>query len=314
MQQELERLASSEKFLLFSCDGIIAPHHSRFTRSDREKLDRALEDRFGKHRDNGACIVVATQTVQQSLDLDADLLITDLCPLDVLLQRIGRLHRHARKNRPLIFKQAKAIVLVPRVRDLGVLLSDTGRARHHHGLGTVYPDLRVIEASWRLIELHPVWQIPQMNRLLVEKSVHSECLSKLASKLGRRWTLHEQEILGSLRGQSRTAELCLVDWTKPYSESSFAGVIDRRISTRLGEGDRRIVFDPSFRSVFGNVISELVLRADWVRDVSHDISTATEVESRHGSTRFRFGDRRFLYDRLGLRPDMEKDNEDETGP
>jgi len=81
---------------LFSLVGVITLHHGRFSRQDRPLLDAAVEARIGKRRPPGPLILVGTQTLEQSLDLDADLLITDLCPMDVLLQRIGRLHRDDR--------------------------------------------------------------------------------------------------------------------------------------------------------------------------------------------------------------------------
>jgi CRISPR-associated endonuclease/helicase Cas3 len=233
---------------MFSCSGALAPHHSRFARSDRGALDRALEARLGKERPDRGCIVVATQTVQQSLDIDADVLFTDLCPMDVLLQRIGRLHRHARR-RPESFGTAQAFIVTPAERDLGLLLDANGVPRSHHGLGWVYPDLRQLEATWRLIEERSTWAIPEMNRELVERCVHSILLAQIANAGGARWQRHTQHVLGAVRGQDRQAELNLVDWSKPYSETSFAN--DERISSRLGQDDRRAVFAEPFAGPLG---------------------------------------------------------------
>jgi CRISPR-associated endonuclease/helicase Cas3 len=66
-----------EAALLFSCEHAAAPHHARFAAVDRKRLDLAIEANFGKTRPVGGCVAVCTQTVQQSLDLDADLMLTD---------------------------------------------------------------------------------------------------------------------------------------------------------------------------------------------------------------------------------------------
>lgn len=76
--------------------------HARFPAEWRQKReDQALET-FGK---DGGCegrkILVATQVVEQSLDLDFDVIATDLAPIDLVLQRAGRLWRHTRKERPV---------------------------------------------------------------------------------------------------------------------------------------------------------------------------------------------------------------------
>lgn len=75
--------------------------HSRFPFWRREQLEAEWMERFGK---NGAtrcgAVLVSTQVVEQSVDLDADFLITELAPTDMLLQRLGRLWRHKREWRP----------------------------------------------------------------------------------------------------------------------------------------------------------------------------------------------------------------------
>ncbi|MET9111115.1 CRISPR-associated helicase Cas3' [Streptomyces zhihengii] len=93
--------------------------HSCFIDVDRAAKDTALRTAFGppeKARDRPRKhIVVASQVAEQSLDVDFDVLVTDLCPVDLLLQRIGRLHRHQRggdgqTERPKRLRTARCLV------------------------------------------------------------------------------------------------------------------------------------------------------------------------------------------------------------
>ncbi|WP_067473442.1 CRISPR-associated helicase/endonuclease Cas3 [Actinomadura hibisca] len=68
--------------------------HARFRASDRARITEECEAAFGKHGKRPRTVLVATQIVEQSLDLDFDLLITDLAPIALLLQRSGRCQRH----------------------------------------------------------------------------------------------------------------------------------------------------------------------------------------------------------------------------
>ena len=76
--------------------------HSRFPFYLRDSLEKKWMARFsqGGARSCGA-ILVSTQIVEQSVDLDADVLFSELAPTDMLLQRLGRLWRHRRENRPV---------------------------------------------------------------------------------------------------------------------------------------------------------------------------------------------------------------------
>jgi CRISPR-associated endonuclease/helicase Cas3 len=80
----------------------VALLHSRFPQFRRDQLESLWLRRLGKDGDArpAGCIMVATQVVEQSVDIDADFLVTDLAPTDMLLQRLGRLWRHERTRPP----------------------------------------------------------------------------------------------------------------------------------------------------------------------------------------------------------------------
>lgn len=79
----------------------VALLHSRFPFFQRQKLEKTWLERLGKERvqDGRGSILIATQVVEQSVDIDLDFIVSDLAPMDMLLQRMGRLWRHERKNR-----------------------------------------------------------------------------------------------------------------------------------------------------------------------------------------------------------------------
>lgn len=76
--------------------------HARFPADRRQRREDQVLEVFGESgKRDGRKILIATQVAEQSLDLDFDVIATDLAPIDLVLQRAGRLWRHARESRPV---------------------------------------------------------------------------------------------------------------------------------------------------------------------------------------------------------------------
>jgi CRISPR-associated endonuclease/helicase Cas3 len=87
--------------------------HARFPLNDRQALEQQIDAMVGKRtvrRADQPLIIVGTQMLEQSLDYDVDVMVSDFAPIDLLLQRAGRLHRHAREARPERHAQPLLIV------------------------------------------------------------------------------------------------------------------------------------------------------------------------------------------------------------
>ncbi len=112
LYRELRQFFSTDELELF---------HARFPFGARQARESRVLHDFGK-ADPGTGstgvrsrrVLVATQVIEQSLDIDFDLMISELAPVDLLLQRAGRLHRHARE-RPSGLAVAQLAILGPAV-------------------------------------------------------------------------------------------------------------------------------------------------------------------------------------------------------
>jgi CRISPR-associated endonuclease/helicase Cas3 len=271
VQQALEDL-TQDASLLWHVAGRPALHHGRFAAEDRRLLDTGIESAFGKDRDRGGCVAVGTQTLEISLDLDADLMITDLAPMDVLLQRLGRLHRHGGRDRPPGYKRPRAVLSVPAKRDLTPFL---GRVARRHGLGPsnreatggVYANLPALEATWAELAARGSISLPRDNRVLVERATHPEALEAIVQAKGWQafWSKREGgRIADTLQALRNALNLSL-----PMQElEEFA--TDERLATRLGGRDLLLPLPHGTPGAFGAPITTLRLPGWMAPDVPPD--------------------------------------------
>lgn len=306
VQEALE--ASGRDDLLFRAGGVISPHHGRYAPADRRVLDAAVEDAFGKTapRERG-CVLVGTQTLEQSLDIDADLLITDLAPADVLLQRIGRLHRHPGRTRPGGSLSPVCVVNVPEGADLSAFLKGKkGRPRHGLG-GGVYHNLLSCEATWRALVETPLISIPKDNRRLVEAATRAAGLRALAESLGQEWLEAFDKTVGRELANKGEAAHAAFDWSTEWEQLQWANHEERRLGTRLGDDPVIVQFETPVESPFANQLESLRIPSWMVErdgqklDQSKIARPAESVRIREGELSFVWHCLHWVYGRWGLR-------------
>jgi CRISPR-associated endonuclease/helicase Cas3 len=139
--------------------------HARFPARQREEITERIMQRYGKN-ENGArphaAVLVATAIVEQSLDLDFDLIISDLAPIALLLQRAGRCWRHQKLGkiaRPAWATGPRLAVLVPP--------GGPGKARLFRSWTTIYDESLLI-GTHRLLRCRNSIGIPADVQQLID--------------------------------------------------------------------------------------------------------------------------------------------------
>ena len=282
--------------------GVPVCHHSRYAQPDRDKLDEALVDLYGEKNKEGSetLATIGTQTVEQSLDIDADRMVTDLVPMPVFLQRLGRLWRHPERVRPDTFEAAKCIVIAPNT-DLAEYLDD-GTAFGPMGIGTVYEDLRILKATLDVLRDHDgdTIRIPQDSRELVEHSTHRDVLNDICDTDA--WEEHERYVLGERTADESHANLVGLDWASTrYSKMNFTSA---DVRSRLGELPHTLELEAT--TPFGHKISQLDVPAWMLEDddgnplnPAPDDAAVTEQADDHFT--FDVCGKSFLYTHHGFR-------------
>lgn len=175
--------------------------HSRFPMVRRNELEDYWVKSYGKEglpqRKSGGKILVGTQVLEQSLDLDADLLVTRIAPTDMLLQRIGRLWRHSEiySERP-VGASCQVFILIPPIdKVLSNLKFGFGPTGHVYAPYVLARTLMVFEGRDSL-------SIPADMRFLIESTYEEriETSPPLAEAKGE--ILKQREILRTFALQS----------------------------------------------------------------------------------------------------------------
>jgi len=176
--------------------------HARYLYGDRKAREERTLLQFGKPGAKVKCgdgkerevkrprhaILVATQIIEQSLDLDFDLMVTEMAPVDLLLQRAGRLHRHNR-NRPEGLEEPVLWICEPEIKD--------GVPAFGGGTEAVY-DYHILLRSWLAIGRYAGKKpalVPEDVESLIEK-VYGErlCPEELSEKVKNRWEESWEEL------------------------------------------------------------------------------------------------------------------------
>ncbi|MFJ2191883.1 CRISPR-associated helicase Cas3' [Kitasatospora sp. NPDC087861] len=224
--------------------------HSRFPAHERQRITAECEAAYGKPANDAAAgvpregsILVATQIVEQSLDLDFDLIVSDLAPLAQLLQRAGRGKRHERPNRPAWTgkpAEPRLIVLEP--------LDDKGRVAAPRTWGTVY-DASLLRRSSLLLEKQSggAVEVPGDVQRLVDEVYADDFGAELEKAASAELERMDAERIASAAAEEQMAEITripapydVVDDLSLLSERSFA-VSDDLLTTRLGADSGRAV-------------------------------------------------------------------------
>jgi CRISPR-associated endonuclease/helicase Cas3 len=162
--------------------------HSRFPLDRRQEIEKELRVSYGPGENRPErSIVIGTQVLEQSLDLDFDIMVSDLAPIDLLLQRAGRLHRHQRKNRPAQHSMPRFFINAEKNSEGSIDISTDK---------FVYAEY-LLRKTWQVIQNEHVFNLPGDYRRLIE-AVYDETPVSEDDELFGDWMQFKRKLDGEI--------------------------------------------------------------------------------------------------------------------
>jgi len=222
--------------------------HSRFAMIDRQRIESGTLELFGKESSaevRRGRVLIATQVVEQSLDLDFDLMISDLAPIDLLIQRLGREHRHVRDAAGNRLKGDSAVDQrePPVLHIVGPPATDEPEENWLKaalpGTQAVYQHVGQLWLTQQLLAKAGSLSMPGDARTLIEGVYGDEAEELIPEGLSElTW-----KAVGDDSGKLSMASLNVLKLAKGYSRASSDGggwEDESKIPTRLGDDSVRI--------------------------------------------------------------------------
>jgi CRISPR-associated endonuclease/helicase Cas3 len=267
----------------------ICPHdqrvllHARFPLKERTNRERIIDERVGKQSTRTSdhpSIIIGTQVLEQSLDYDVDVMVSDFAPIDLLLQRAGRLHRHIQERagkRPVRHSQPLLEVMLP---------LDQDELPNWKRWAAIY-DAYILWRTWEVLRQEmPANEreivLPRDYRTLIEAvyqdhpqvqatTAYTDQMTKALQKLEHTW--------GEMRSQARMQLTPSAESTDAITEVADIAFVEDELGklagwqvakTRLGD---RITIVPLYR-----VNGDLCFDAGGTHRLSSDIPPRTADE------------------------------------
>jgi CRISPR-associated endonuclease/helicase Cas3 len=213
-----QHMPQAENCLLF---------HSRFVLQDRKTIETQVLSLFGKQssdQERQGKVLIATQVFQESLDADADLMISDICPIDDLIQRAGRLHRHTRNTNRAYERNIKdtrpAPVLYVHAPEWDANPESDWLSREFQGSEYVYRSPGRLWLGLRELLTLGAIRMPGEARQLIESVYGDSAYEHIPETLKHK----EHELLGEQRSKAAKAKTGVLNWQRHgYSAASAAG-------------------------------------------------------------------------------------------